>query len=87
MTEEEKAKEEYYQDGVRPAIFKTLVGKDHPEFKTGQQQDAREYFQYVLEKIMKAEKVAKAPNPGEIFKFKMEKKLQCTGCNRVKYTI
>jgi uncharacterized UBP type Zn finger protein len=35
MTEEEKTKEEFYQDGVRPAIFKTLVGKDHPEFKTG----------------------------------------------------
>lgn len=36
MTEEEKAaalaKDEYYQDGVRPAIFKHLVGKGHPEF-------------------------------------------------------
>jgi len=27
--------EEYYQDGVRPAIFKTLFGKGHPEFSTG----------------------------------------------------
>lgn len=35
---------------------------------------------------MKAEKVAKAADPGEIFKFKLEKKLQCMGCNRVKYT-
>ena len=41
MTDEEKKKieetDEYYQDGVRPQLFKTLVGKDHPEFKTGQQ--------------------------------------------------
>ena len=32
MTEEEKKaveKDEYYQDGIRPAIFKTLVGKGH----------------------------------------------------------
>jgi ubiquitin carboxyl-terminal hydrolase 5/13 len=80
MSEEEKAKEEWYQDGVRPAIFKSLVGKDHPEFKTGQQQDAREYFLYVLDKIMKAEKVANAADPGDIFKFKLEKRLQCLGC-------
>jgi len=36
--------DEYYQDGIRPQIFKSLVGKGHPEFQTGQQQDAREYF-------------------------------------------
>jgi ubiquitin carboxyl-terminal hydrolase 5/13 len=60
MTDEEKKKveetDEYYQDGVRPQLFKTLVGKGHPEFQTGQQQDAREYLQYVLEKVVKAEK-------------------------------
>lgn len=27
--------EEYYQDGIRPAIFKTLMGKGHAEFSTG----------------------------------------------------
>ena len=35
---------------------------------------------------MKAEKVAKAADPGEIFKFKLEKKLQCLGCKKVKYS-
>lgn len=34
---------------------------------------------------MKAEKQAKAGNPGLIFDFEMEKRLQCTGCGRVKY--
>ena len=34
---EEEQKDEYYQDGIRPAIFKTLIGKGHEEFKTGQQ--------------------------------------------------
>lgn len=46
----------YSQEGIRPQIFKTLIGKGHPEFKTGQQQDALEYFMYILDKIMKAEK-------------------------------
>ena len=35
--EEEKEGEEkvqYYQDGIRPFMFKELVGKNHPEFKT-----------------------------------------------------
>lgn len=35
---------------------------------------------------MKAEKVAKASNPGEIFDFKLEKRLQCLGCQKVKYS-
>mmetsp|Transcript_31142 Transcript_31142/g.47615 ORF Transcript_31142/g.47615 Transcript_31142/m.47615 type:complete len:117 (+) Transcript_31142:940-1290(+) len=41
MTEAEKKevmeKDEFFQDGVRPALFKSLFGKGHPEFQTGQQ--------------------------------------------------
>lgn len=29
--------DEHYQDGIRPQMFKYLVGKNHEEFKTGQQ--------------------------------------------------
>lgn len=35
---------------------------------------------------MKEEKKAKAQNPGKIFEFEMEKRLQCTGCGKVKYS-
>jgi uncharacterized UBP type Zn finger protein len=35
--EVKNAEEQFYQDGIRPAIFKSLIGKDHEEFKTGQQ--------------------------------------------------
>lgn len=31
------AKDEYYQDGIRPQLFKTFIGKNHLEFKTGAQ--------------------------------------------------
>ena len=51
QSEEEKNRVEYVQDGVRPHMIKTLVGKDHPEFKTGAQQDAQEYLHYFLEKL------------------------------------
>jgi len=40
MTEDDKQKimstDYFYQDGVRPALFKSLVGKGHAEFQTGQ---------------------------------------------------
>ena len=56
---EDGAEESYYQDGIRPAIFKSLIGKGHQEFSTGQQQDARQYFSHLLEKFMLNEKQRK----------------------------
>ena len=56
QSEEEKNKIEYTQDGVKPHMFKQLVGRDHPEFKTGAQQDAQEYFHYLMEKLQRMEK-------------------------------
>ena len=35
---------------------------------------------------MKAEKKAKASDPGLLFQFEMEKRLECTQCQRVKYS-
>ena len=37
QSEEEKANVEFEQDGVKPHMLKTLVGRDHPEFKTNLQ--------------------------------------------------
>ena len=56
-------------------MFKTLVGKGHPEFATGKQQDTREYYQYLLDKITKEEKKVNGSNPGKIFDFELEKRL------------
>jgi uncharacterized UBP type Zn finger protein len=33
---------------ISPQMFKFLVGKGHPEFSTGNQQDAYEYLQHLL---------------------------------------
>ena len=29
---QQEQQDEWYQDGVRPAIFKSIIGKDHQEF-------------------------------------------------------
>ena len=80
QTEEEKSRIDYCQDGIKPQMFKSLIGKDHPEFSSAKQQDALEYFQHLLEKFQRAEKAAKGPNPGDIFEFELETRLQCTVC-------
>lgn len=67
-------------------MFKTLVGKDHPEFKLGTQQDAQEYFHHAMEKITRLEKANKNPNPNELFEFELETRVQCQECTGVKYS-
>lgn len=39
---------QHYQDGIRPYMFKMLVGKGHPEFQTERQQDATEYLRHLF---------------------------------------
>ena len=79
-------KEEYYQEGIRPGMFKSLIGKGHEEFQSGRQQDAREYFSYLLEKMVLGEKkIGSNQNPSDLFNFEMEQRIQCTKCNCVKY--
>lgn len=35
-------------EGIRPFMFKSLVGKGHPEFSTKRQQDAEEFFSHLM---------------------------------------
>jgi ubiquitin carboxyl-terminal hydrolase 5/13 len=35
-------------EGLKPHMFKTLVGKGHPDFSTKRQQDAQEFFLHVI---------------------------------------
>lgn len=40
-----------YQLGIKPSTFKSLIGENHPEFKTQKQQDSFEFLLYLLDKI------------------------------------
>jgi ubiquitin carboxyl-terminal hydrolase 5/13 len=37
-----------FQEGIRPAGFKALIGKGHEEFSTMRQQDSEEFFTHLI---------------------------------------
>jgi ubiquitin carboxyl-terminal hydrolase 5/13 len=74
-----------FQEGIRPVMFKALVGKDHADFSTMKQQDAGEFLLHLFEIIRKSAKGAGLENPTSIFSFAFEERLQCAQCKRVRY--
>jgi ubiquitin carboxyl-terminal hydrolase 5/13 len=76
-----------FQEGIKPAQFKALIGKGHEEFSTMRQQDSEEYLQHLLTQLRKEDKrQGRAENPAtDIFRFGMEQRLQCGECKRVGY--
>ena len=73
------------QDGIAPAMFKALVGKGHEEFSTMRQQDAYEFFQYLIKTITQKEHATKTADPTSQFEFAVEQRLQCGKCRKVRY--
>ena len=81
---------------LAPRMFKHVVGHDHVDFRTGQQQDAAQYFQYLLEKLDRAELGAgdrlkckdgsgTAVVTSNLFAHKTESRLVCAADNMIKY--
>lgn len=87
-----------FQEGIQPSMFKSLVGKDHPEFSTMRQQDSEEFFKHLVNMIQKAEQSTAGlsgsslddddgpHDPTDIFKFQLQERLQCTTCKGVRYS-
>jgi len=80
---------------LAPRMFKHCVGHDHIDFRTGQQQDAAQYFQYVLEKLDRAElgagdRLKRSTGvlvSSHLFSYSTESRSVCISDNRVKYKI
>ncbi|XP_070390622.1 ubiquitin carboxyl-terminal hydrolase 5 [Dermacentor albipictus] len=72
------------QEGIKPLMFKTLVGRNHPEFSTKRQQDAQEFFLYFLELVER--NCRNEMNPADCLKFEVEERIQCTESGKVRYT-
>lgn len=82
---------------VAPRMFKQLVGKDHPEFSSGRQQDAGEYFQHLLQVMTRAERVSIARMPQAtgvldsaelscaLFHYYIQSRDQCCVTQQVRY--
>lgn len=76
-------------------MFKHAVGKDHADFCTGQQQDAAQFLQYLLEKLDRAEMGGASRITSEginslapashLFKYKSVSRIICNQDGRVKY--
>lgn len=81
--------ESKFQEGIKPDMFKRIIGKDHEEFKTMRQQDADEFFKHLLKKVEQLERASTTSSTGascvDIFKFGLEHRLQCTECHGVRY--
>ena len=83
---------------LAPRMFKHLIGKDHVDFCTGQQQDAAQFLQYLLEQIDRAELGAsnkKHLQPGgldepllvssHLFSYQHQQRLVCSADQKLKY--
>lgn len=80
-------------NSIPPRRFKSLVGKGHPEFSTGHQQDACEFFIHLMQLLERTEHKSgdrmraseEAPPLSSIFKFKLEQRTQCAATGAVSY--
>ncbi|BEJ00479.1 hypothetical protein CcaverHIS631_0503360 [Cutaneotrichosporon cavernicola] len=79
-----------FQEGIRPAQFKALIGKGHEEFSTMRQQDSEEFLQHLLDRLRaEAKRLGRHEHleATNIFRFGMEQRLMCDECRRVGYKV
>lgn len=79
-----------FQEGIKPSMFKALVGKGHEEFSTMRQQDSEEFLQHLIKVLRQESKRKGTPQANEateIFRFGMEQRLECTECHGVRYKV
>ena len=79
-----------FQEGIKPSMFKTLIGKGHEEFATMRQQDAEEFFAHLIKVLrQQAKRVGEASGAAatDVFKFGVEQRLQCGSCGGVRYRV
>ncbi|XP_065200121.1 ubiquitin carboxyl-terminal hydrolase 5 isoform X1 [Planococcus citri] len=68
---------------ISPNMFKTVIGKGHPAFSSKNQQDAQEFFLYLLTVVERNSR--HQFDPTECFKFKIEERYQCRSSSKVQY--
>jgi ubiquitin carboxyl-terminal hydrolase 5/13 len=71
-------------NGIKPTMFKNLIGKNHPDFSTKQQQDAQEYMMHLFNVIERNSRGQ--ANPTDVFKFQIEDRVECLTSKKVKYS-
>lgn len=74
------------QEGIAPRMFKALVGQGHPEFSSGRQQDAFEFYQHLLDLVEKSSRNAPQDDPARAFRFQVQERIVCGASGRVRRT-
>ena len=75
-------KNEAFQDGVPPTMFKEFACSSHEEFKTPRQQDSYEFIQYLLSFMDKYD----TAKPSKSFEMSLSHRLECNECHHVGYS-
>lgn len=70
--------------GISPGMFRNLIGKNHREFSSKQQQDAQEFFLHIVNLLERNSK--NNQNPADAFRFSVEDRVECESSGKVKYT-
>ena len=74
---------------IRPQMFRSLIGRGHPEFSTKQQQDAAEFLEYYVEQVHKHCLNDPTPDahldPSSCFQFQLEERIYCPSSSEVRY--
>jgi ubiquitin carboxyl-terminal hydrolase 5/13 len=72
---------------LAPRMFKHVIGSDHADFRTGQQQDAAQFLQHLLEQLDRAElkfdNTMRQTSP--VFNFQTQARLVCSADQKIKY--
>ncbi|CAG0895747.1 unnamed protein product [Cyprideis torosa] len=69
--------------GIKAGTFINLVGKNHPEFSTKRQQDAQEFFLYLINQINRS--CLHQSDPTDALHFQVEDRIECLSSHKVKY--
>jgi len=74
--------------GIKPLMFKQLIGKGHAEFGSSRQQDAQEFFMHLLDQIEKYHKKAGGSAAALVspLQFLVEDRVACGTSGAVRYS-
>lgn len=67
---------EMYPNGIRPTTFKRCISQGNKEFESQRQQDAMEFFTFIMDRVKSVNKMTQ---------FILVDKLKCIKCGKVKY--
>ncbi|XP_078725770.1 LOW QUALITY PROTEIN: ubiquitin carboxyl-terminal hydrolase 13-like [Lampetra fluviatilis] len=70
--------------GVSLGMIKELVSRGHPDFCTDRQQDAFQFFNYMIS-LIEMNSGAEATSPSRAFAFRLEERVQCCQSRKVRY--